>query len=151
MADEHGDYLYSQWLQRKASAMKRPVLSCGCRNDGRSTYVRGTCDCIVCREHRDDEHEHAEEPKKVEALRPIGAVEREAPRLEHVEVAMAGILSRDGNEIISAPWPTTAQSNPIDDLLAFANALGYNVRRRQDHPKPTRTPWWKPNTWRRNG
>lgn len=57
------EQMYHAWQQRKASALKRPTLSCGCRNDGRSTYVRGCCDRIVCRMHQDEEHTHEAEPE----------------------------------------------------------------------------------------
>lgn len=136
MADEHGDYLYSQWMQRKASAMRRPVLSCGCRNDGRSTYVRGTCDCIVCREHRDEEHEHAEEPKKVEALRPArfpgwGQVEVALWSGESVEALQPVDLSLGG----SYPDPDLSHGDveycvgceeawPCKTIKVIASALG---------------------------
>lgn len=121
MADEHGDFLYSQWMQRKASAMRRPVLSCGCRNDGRSTFIRGCCDVIVCGEHRDDEHEHPEEPKKVEALR---RVDLSLGARHHLT---------GGNYVVTKTDGRNATLTPVD------------------LSKPTRTPWWKPNTWRRNG
>lgn len=140
MADEHGDYLYSQWLQRKASAMRRPVLSCGCRNDGRPTYVRGTCDCIVCREHRDDEHEHPEEPKKVEALRlPREPVDLSLGARHHLTGGEYQVTVTDSRNATltpvdrpAPPWMTRVWLDLADHLLILK-------------------PWWKPNTWRRNG
>lgn len=44
---------YHRWLDVKASAMSRPTLACGCRNNGQPTYLRGTCDHIVCGVHAD--------------------------------------------------------------------------------------------------
>lgn len=49
---------YEDYRRRKASAMRRPRLSCGCVNKvGEPTYVRGCCDRITCEQHRDDEHD----------------------------------------------------------------------------------------------
>lgn len=62
------EQMYHAWQQRKASALKRPTLSCGCRNDGRSTYVRGCCDRIVCRMHQHEEHTHSDEAEPEPAL-----------------------------------------------------------------------------------
>jgi hypothetical protein len=47
------DRSYARRLEVKASAARRPTLHCGCPNDGRLTYLRGTCDHIVCGVHAD--------------------------------------------------------------------------------------------------
>jgi hypothetical protein len=47
------DRSYARRFEVKASAARRPTLDCGCPNDGRLTYLRGTCDHIVCGVHAD--------------------------------------------------------------------------------------------------
>jgi hypothetical protein len=133
---------YTQWRERKASAMSRPILSCGCRNDGRLTFIRGTCDCIVCGRHRGDEHEHAEEPKQqVEALRleELAAITAAPFGLYHVTEA-------DESHATLTPAVETEHCGDFHVLMHCEVSC--------DCPKPAkppRTPWWKLNTWRRNG
>jgi hypothetical protein len=57
------DPVYESWLRRKASALKHPLLSCGCRNAGQPTYIRGCCDLIVCGRHQREQHEHDTPPE----------------------------------------------------------------------------------------
>lgn len=45
------------WTKVKTSAMKRPYLDCGCRNDGRDTFLHLGCARIACKTHADDPHE----------------------------------------------------------------------------------------------
>lgn len=59
---------YEKWHARKISAMKRPRLDCECPNDGRSTFIRGCCDLIVCGQHQRDEHSHLEHPTTAELM-----------------------------------------------------------------------------------
>jgi hypothetical protein len=56
------DRSYARWLAIKASAAQRKHLDCGCRNNGQPTYLRGTCDHIVCGVHADG-HECAGQPE----------------------------------------------------------------------------------------
>lgn len=48
---------HAAWTKVKTSAMKRPYLDCGCRNDGRDTFLHLGCSRIACKEHADDPHE----------------------------------------------------------------------------------------------
>lgn len=45
------------WTKVKTSAMRRPYLDCGCRNDGRDTFLHLGCARIACKTHADDPHE----------------------------------------------------------------------------------------------
>lgn len=144
MADEHGDYLYSQWMQRKASAMRRPVLSCGCRNDGRSTYVRGTCDCIVCSEHRDDEHEHEPE-EQVEAPRPV---DLSLGARHHLTGGVYEVTAADGRNATLTPVEAREGAQRLAEACDLPMTEWQLDVVTQMLTAPRR-PWWKPNTWRR--
>jgi hypothetical protein len=66
------------WTKVKASAMKRPYLDCGCRNDGvTDTYLHLGCARIACKTHADDPHEcqHYEPEPEPRELFPPEVVE----------------------------------------------------------------------------
>lgn len=126
---------YGLRLARKRSALSHPKLSCGCRNDGRTTYVYGCCDDIVCGVHGKGEHEHAEPPRAEPEPAPRFTEQptrvswcRRIADLEHPTTAelMAGVLL-DGFLAEGAPIelerPNATSGNALDDLQAGARLL----------------------------
>jgi hypothetical protein len=88
------------WTKVKASAMKRPYLDCGCRNDGRDTFLHLGCARIACKTHADDPHEcqHYEPEPEPRELFPPEVVETLDAATRRIDEVLRAIADPRGTE-----------------------------------------------------
>jgi hypothetical protein len=104
------------WTKVKASAMKRPYLDCGCRNDGvTDTYLHLGCARIACKAHADDPHEcqhyEPQSPPR-ELLFPPEDVERIDHAVRQVDEVLRATAYPRADEL-----PPIHPDQPMDEFL----------------------------------
>lgn len=105
------------WTKVKSSAMKRPYLDCGCRNDGRDTFLHLGCSRIACKQHADDQHE-------CQHYEPESPPRDPAPPLDDVDTVL--------HNIGAAALPPIYAGQPMGEFVqnyaTWRRALGGNAR-----------------------